>query len=84
MYYDKLDKYKKFILRDRKFAILVIILSSYILCISIWAAFYSVIGTVISLIPLAVILFGIRWIIDNNRLLKQLSSIQTNQAINKT
>lgn len=84
MNYNKLDKYKKFIIRDRKFTVLLIVLGAYFLCISLWAAFYSLIGLVIALIPLSIILFAVRWLIEDNRLLKQLLSIEANQVLNKT
>ena len=84
MYYNKLDKYKKYILHEKRWNILFLVLSVFFFALILWGAFYSTKAIVITVFPIIFISLNINWIIGNNRLLNELSSIEKDQVINKT
>ena len=84
MYYDKLRKYRKIILKDRKINIFLLIIESLPVPFLAWAMLEDFGSIFILLILIMLILLSIKWIAANNRLLNQLSSIEKNDTLNRT
>ena len=84
MYYDKLRDYKKIILKDRKINIFLLVMESLPVPFIAWAMLKAFHAIFILLVLLLLILLSIKWLTDNNHLLKQLAGIEKNNALNKT
>ncbi len=84
MYYNKLRDYKKIILKDRKINIFLLVMESLPVPFIAWAMLKAFHAIFILLVLLLLILLSIKWLTDNNHLLKQLACIEKNNALNKT
>lgn len=84
MYYDKLAEQKKHIVKEKKYNIFFLTMGLLFFLPCLWLVFYDLRVLLIAWPPLILIAFSVKWIAENNRLLKQFSSIVENNAINKT
>ena len=84
MYYDKLRNYRKIILKDRKINIGLLIFELLAFLAILLATLKDIRGIFILFILLILIMFSIKFISDNNRLLNQILSIEKNKTLNKT
>ena len=84
MYYNKIERQKKFILRERKFSIVFACICGAMVVVWLLSMFYDFDGIWGALVFAIPIFFFVWDIITKNRLLKQLSSIEINKTINKT
>ena len=84
MYYNKIDKYKEYIIREKRWNIFLVILGVFLTALIIWGAFSSPKAIVIAVLTLLPAFLGILGIIKNNRLLNVLSSIDKHQVISQT
>lgn len=84
MYYNKIDKYKKYILHEKRWNVFFVILGAFLTALILWGAFSSPKAIVVAVLTLLPAFLGILGIIKNNRLLNELSSIEKGQVISKT
>ena len=84
MCYDKLRDYKKFILKEKRVSIFMLVLSSWPVPFLVWAMLKDFRAVFILLAFLIPILLTIQEIVNDNRLLNQFSNIEKNNALNKT
>ena len=84
MYYDKLEKQKKFVLRERNISIFCIVVFSLVLLFWIVGSVFNLNCIFFAVLSLAMLLFGIKLLIRDARILKQISLVDENKAINKT
>lgn len=84
MYYDKLEMQKKYIMKERKVNIFLLSVGLFFLILFLWATICDLRGLFLSWMPVMFVLLVVKWIMGNNRLLKQFSSIVENNSINKT
>ena len=84
MYYNKIDKYKKYIIREKRWNIFLVIWGVFLTALIIWGAFSSPKAIVVAVLTLLPAFLGILGIIKNNRLLNVLSSIEKHQVISQT
>lgn len=84
MYYDKLEKQKRIIVKERKYNIFFLTMGLLFFLPCLWMTFYDLRVLLIAWVPLALILGSIKWIAENNRLIEQFSCIVKNNAIRKT
>ena len=84
MYYNKIERHKKFILRERKLSIVFACFCGVMVAVWLLCMFYDLDGIWGALIFAIPVFFFVWDILTKNRLLKQLSSIEINKTINKT
>lgn len=84
IYYNKLDKYKKYIIHEKRWNVFFVILGIFLFALILWGAFYSTKALVLSIFPILILFFSIKGIAGNNRLLNELTSIEKDQTISQT
>lgn len=84
MHYDKLEKQKRIVVKEKKSNIGFLTMGVLFFVPCLWLTFCDLRGLLIAWIPLVLILVSVKWIAENNRLLKQVSSLVKNHAIHKT
>lgn len=84
MCYDELRNYRKIILKGRRINIFMLVIWAFPIPFLAWAALNDFRASFIIFLPMIFMLLSIKLIIDDNRLLNQLSSIEENNTLNKT
>lgn len=84
MNYDKLAKQKRIVAKEKKYNIFLLAMGLLFFLPCLWLTFYDLRVLFIGWVPLVLIVFSVKWIAENDRLLKQFSSIAENNAIHKT
>ncbi len=84
MCYDKLEKQKEVLLKERKLNVLLLVMGSLMLAFFLWAAILDVRAVFLLLFPIACIVLAVKDMVEVKRVLTQFSSIVEHQSLNKT
>lgn len=84
MCYDKLEKQKALIKKERKLNVLLLVIGLLIFVFFSWAAILDVRAIFLLLFPIACICLAIKDMVEVKRVVTQFSSIVKQQSLNKT
>lgn len=84
MNYNKIDKYKKYIIHEKRWNVFFVIFGAFLTALILWGAFSTPKAIVVAVFTLPPAILGITGIIKSNRILNELANIEKYQVINQT